>query len=237
MKKITTLFFLLLNFTFLSAAEKEVIARLKESAKQNAMSKIVKSSSVGIQFGTTGLGLNYKAKLHNRVFLRAGASYLPATYKMPITVSGLSTTANLAASFSNIHLFGEYQVFEHIGLRLVGGLGYFLNGDLKATLLPKSSYTIENVTYSPSEIGQLELNLDWKGIAPYMGLGFGMPIPETKFNLNMDLGMFYLSQPTTTVIGTGRLQDNASMATQINKNTDDYRYFPTFQLSFNYKIN
>jgi hypothetical protein len=237
MKKITTIFLLLLNLTLLSASEKNEKSTNPDSKKKISFDFKSMNAAVGIHLGTAGIGLNYKTELIDRVFLRAGASYLPATYKMPITVSGLSTTANLAASFANVHLMGEYQVFEHIGLRLVGGFAYFVKGDLKATLLPKSAYTIENVTYTPADIGQLQLNIDWKGLAPYAGLGFGMPIPESKFNINMDLGLFYLSQPSTTVIGTARLQDNAAMATQINKNTADYRYYPVFQLSFNYKIN
>jgi hypothetical protein len=110
-------------------------------------------------------------------------------------------------------------------------------GDLKATLQPKSAYTIDNVTYTPSDIGQLQLNLDWSGLGSYAGLGFGMPIPESKLNVNMDLGLMYLSQPKATVIGTARLQDNAAMANQINKNISDYRYLPMFQLSINYKLN
>jgi hypothetical protein len=53
----------------------------------------------------------------------------------------------------------------------------------------------------------------------------------------MDLGLMYLSQPKATVTGTARLQDNAAMANQINKNISDYRYLPMFQLIINYKLN
>jgi hypothetical protein len=237
MKKTTILSLFLLLCANLFAIDKEQNIPQLSLGNKIINENFLAHSSVGINLGTIGAGLSYRTSIGKRVFGRAGFSVLPASYKMPFTINGLSTTANLSASFSNLSLFGEYQVFERIGLRLVGGLSYFVQGNVKAALTPKASYTIENVTYSPSDIGQLELNIDWKGLAPYVGLGFGMPIPESKFNIGMDLGLFYLSQPTVSVTGTGRLQDNAAMATQLNKNLSDYRIYPMFQLSFNYKLN
>jgi hypothetical protein len=237
MKKIIIFTFLLFQISAIWAVDKNLEIPKNISNEGFSIKDFGKNAAVGFHFGTTGVGFNYKTNITKRVFGRAGFSILPAAYKMPIAVSGLSTTASLSANLTNIHLLGELQIFERIGLRLVGGFSYFVLGDLKATLQPKSAYTIDNVTYTPSDIGQLQLNLDWSGLGSYAGLGFGMPIPESKLNVNMDLGLMYLSQPKATVIGTARLQDNAAMANQINKNISDYRYLPMFQLSINYKLN
>jgi hypothetical protein len=56
------------------------------------------------------------------------------------------------------------------------------------------------------------------------------------FNFNMDIGTYYLNQPSTHIIGTGLLTDNNTLEPQFNQNLKNYRWLPVLQLNFNFRL-
>ncbi len=78
--------------------------------------------------------------------------------------------------------------------------------------------------------------MSWKGVAPYVGLGFLNAFPKSRFNVNLDLGTYYVGAPKSTVVGTQLLAENYRLEPQLDENMKDYKWLPVMQINFNFKI-
>ena len=196
-----------------------------------------KKFTVQIEGGTQGFGADVRYSFLPKLSARLGANFLPVTANNVFSVSGFDANNSLSAKFSNIHLLADYTPFKAQWFRLVGGAAYLIKGDGNVNIVPNGNYNFGNTTITADQIGQLNVDVTWKGVAPYLGFGFFKAVPSRMFNINLDLGTYYLSSPNTTVTGTKLLADNSSQQGQINENLKNYRFLPVLQLNFNFKIN
>jgi hypothetical protein len=120
--------------------------------------------------------------------------------------------------------------------RVVAGVAYLANAEASLHFEPKDAQKFEDITLTPEEIGGLDFTMDWGTIAPYFGFGFGKGVPKGKFNVNVDLGAYYLSSPKVNAVGTKLLSNNEPNAVIIQNNMKDYRFMPVAQLNFNFKF-
>jgi len=199
-------------------------------------SDLQREKSISLGLGTTGVSLEGKVGLNQHFNARLGVSFLPVTYSGPLTLDGVKTTANITANLGKVSLLGEYKPFNTLPIRLVGGVGYIFSASPTATLQPTQSYKLGQTTLSPNELGEMKIGANWQGIAPYLGVAFCHDFPKHKFNVNVDLGTYYLPKPTTTWEGTKLLNDNQSNEQQLDQNLSGYRWFPELKISLNYKI-
>jgi hypothetical protein len=191
---------------------------------------------IGLHAGSSGFGLNFKYNFLNHSSVRLGTSMIPFSYST-IQNLGADFKVDAKATYNNIHLLYEYQPFKNIkGIRIVAGAGYFVSAMTSANLTPNTSLTAGITTLTPEEIGDLTIKIDSKGLAPYLGLGFGKSVPTKKINVNFDLGSFYLPAPTATAEGTKLLANNQDLANTLTSNLSDYRWLPVLQLNINYLI-
>ena len=86
------------------------------------------------------------------------------------------------------------------------------------------------------EVGDLAIDISWKGVAPYLGIGLLKPFATEKFNVNLDLGTYYLNEPKSKITGTKLLADNYQLEPQLDKNMSTYRFLPVLQVNFNINI-
>lgn len=190
----------------------------------------------GIHTGTSGFGLNFKYNFLNHSSIRFGASVIPLSYS---TVQNLGSNFQIdaKASYNNLHLFYEYQILKkRKGIKLVLGSAYFTNAITRVKLTPQEGFDAGITTLTAEEIGNLTISIDSKGFAPYLGLGIGKTISNKRFNLNFDLGSYYLTRPTAKADGTKLLSDNEAIGTILTENLKDYRWLPVIQLNLNYII-
>lgn len=193
--------------------------------------------SVSFNAGTQGFGLAYNYGFTNRFMLRGGANLLPVNANNIFTISDFDANSSLSAKFSSVHLWADFTPFKKASFfRLVGGAGYFIQASGHVTMTPTDTYKYGDITLSPQEVGVLNMDLKWNGFAPYAGVGLVHAFPARKFNVNVDLGTYYLSQPDAQVSGTGRLAGNSSQTPQFQRNMAGYRWYPQLQINFNYKL-
>ncbi len=187
--------------------------------------------------GTQGLGGDLRLGLVRKLSLRVGSAYTPLTYLGNIHASGLVVNYSIKANFLNFHSWLDFAPFNHAqGFRMVGGMAYTYRGLLNTNIIPSGSYTQGNYVITGADIGQLNIGLTLKGFAPYMGLGFGKSFPNHFFNINLDLGAYYVNAPTVKISGTNLLSDNYLLEPKVNDNLKDYRWVPVLQLNFNFRI-
>jgi hypothetical protein len=195
------------------------------------------NQSISVTTGTQGFGAEYRYGLFSTLNLRGGFSLLPVNANNVFTVNGLNSNNTLSAKFTNVHLLADFTPFSGFQfLRIVAGGAYFLKANGHVSVQPTDSYSYGDIALTQSQVGTLDMDVNWKNIAPYLGLGLVHAFPQRKFNINLDLGTYYLSSPTAQITGTGILVGNSSQSGQLQQNVSGYHWLPTLQLNFNFKL-
>lgn len=231
------LYFLLLALPLLTEAKTVADTSGRNDEPSLFVTRYHHPLSLQMEAGTQGVGADLRYGLAKRLSLRAGMSFIPVKEDNVITLPGFESTNSASINFYNAHLLADFVPFKKMrGFRLVGGAAYLYKANGGLSVIPTGSYTYGNTTVTGTDIGNLNLNVSWKGVAPYLGIGLFKSFPSHVFNFNLDLGTYYLSQPQTHIIGTGLLTDNNSLEPQFNDNLRNYRWLPVLQLNFNFKI-
>lgn len=193
--------------------------------------------SVKLNIGTQGVGGEYSYGVDNKVALRLGINVIPVKVNNVLNFADFNSTSRVEAKFTNIHLLADYTPFKSApALRLVGGAAYFAHARGSMHVQPSDNYTYGDIVLNEEQVGYLNLDIDWKGFAPYAGIGLFKVIPKHRFGVNLDLGTYYLKRPDVKIVGTGILKGNNTQEGQLKENVKDYRWLPVIQLDFNYKL-
>jgi hypothetical protein len=235
----TILFLMLLALPLFAtgAALTDTLSRNANDAHFFSNSQFHHPLSLQLEAGTQGFGADMRYGLLSRFSVRLGASFIPVTADNVLSLPGFQSTNNASINFYNAHLLADFVPFKRWrGFRLVGGAAYLYKADGGISVIPTGSYKYGNTTVTGTDIGNLNMNVSWKGAAPYLGIGLFRSFPNHVFNFNLDLGTYYLTQPSTHIVGTGLLADNSSLEPQFNQNLKDYRWLPVLQLNFNFKL-
>lgn len=88
--------------------------------------------------------------------------------------------------------------------RITGGVGYY-GSDIKLRAVPEfGSYEVGNTTYTAADVGVLRGNVEYRSVAPYLGVGWDFFGREKKgFGLMVDVGLSYIGKPDVTLTSTG----------------------------------
>ncbi|WP_345953039.1 hypothetical protein [Mucilaginibacter sp. PAMB04168] len=193
--------------------------------------------SLQVVAGTQGVGADVRHGVTKNLSVRAGAAFIPVKANNVFSFSGFQSTNNVSVKFSNIHLLADFVPFKNArGFRLVGGAGYLYKATGGIEVLPTGNYKVGNYNLSSADLGTLNIDMSWRGIAPYAGIGLFKSFPQRLFNINLDLGTYYLSKPQSKITGTEMLADNYKLEPQFDSNFKSYRWLPVVQLNFNFKI-
>jgi hypothetical protein len=209
---------------------------LPENSAQEAQPATFSLANAGVQVhaGTQGFGLSAHYNFLPRLAARLGGSYGKVNINNGFSFDNLNTDNHIEAKLGNAHLYGEYSALNWF--RIVAGGAYFFNAEGNITMTPSESITQNGFTLEPEEIGVLTTKVTYKTFAPYIGLGFGKGLSEKRFNINVDLGFYYMSAPTVTMTGTEYLADNSQNGPILTENMKNYRLLPVLQLNFNFKL-
>jgi len=195
------------------------------------------TKAVQLNIGTQGIGAAFNYGFTDKFTARAGINVIPIKANDVFKISGLNSSSHVSANFYNLHLLADYALFNGVDwFRIVGGFAYFIKAKGDVRIIPSDDYQYGDLTLTEEQIGYVDLKVDWKGLAPYLGIGLLRSFPKRKFNVNMDLGTYYLHRPKANIIGTGILSGNSSQTPQFQSNIKDYRWFPIVQVNFNYKF-
>lgn len=204
---------------------------------QNDINSIKGQQAIQLNIGTQGIGAAYTYGVGKQLALRGGINAIPIKANDVFKISGFNSTSHVSADFYNLHVLADYTPFQQVSwFRVVGGFAYFFKANGNARISPSDDYKYGDLTLTPEQIGYVDLNVDWDGLAPYLGIGLLRTFPKRKFNVNVDLGTYYLNKPEASILGTGLLTGNDSQTDQLQSNIKDYRWLPILQVNFNYKF-
>ncbi|HTM99999.1 MAG TPA: hypothetical protein VL088_14690 [Pedobacter sp.] len=240
MRKNSILLILLLSLPFVGFSQQASLptqntAKSKDLIIDTAGKK--HPMSVQLQLGTSGLGASFRYGIKPRLTARMGInSIFGVKVDNAFQFSGFDADNELTSEVINLNILGEYLPFKGKSFRIVGGVAYLVKADGGIKFFPREGYDFNGLVLTKEEVGNLDINLSWKGIAPYLGIGLFNSIPNKLFSVNVDIGAYYLNQPKSTVTGTNLLSDNKSIEPQLDKNMSSYRFFPVLQVNFNFNI-
>lgn len=186
--------------------------------------------------GSQGFGADFRYGFLPRLSARVGAGITPVDLPNTFHVNDFRSAIDMNIQFTNVHLIADFQPFGGSGFRVAVGAGYFVKAKTVADVTPTADNGFGSIILTPEELGTLKLTADWKGLAPYIGLGFFKAFPSEVFNMNFDFGTYYLAAPATTITGTKALINNQENNDKFQRNISTYRWLPVLQLNFNFRL-
>ena len=206
-------------------------------ASVDSIPTMEKRNAIGINVGFPGIGLDYGRKLSGQLMLRGQVNFMKLNindYSFQIENQGILIDAEV--NFLNIDALLDYHPFKNSSFRMTIGVGYFIDQVISSTVAFDEDLLINDITYTPDQIGVIGLTNTWGSIAPYGGIGFGRAVPKGKFGFGFELGTYYGGKPKPTIIATGMLEDNVENEAQLRENLSEYRWLPVLKIRMAYKF-
>ena len=230
----------------------------------------------GADLGTMGLGLNLGYQVSNLFKIRLNGNFFPngglfkwagdkAADRLKSDDRFDAVSIDITAHQYNLGLLADVHPFAG-RFRISGGL-YYLRNDLKATAKARAgrteitfgdkTYTIsdipENPYFTPGDlsdqynIGWAEMEIKWKKIAPYLGIGWGTEEGRhSAFNFSTSLGIIF-SKPTIDITPHYHQSTPQVFRDEVQRNIDKERddmdsyvkwlsYYPVISMGFTYRF-
>lgn len=197
--------------------------------------------ALGAKVGTLGAGLEVTFEVADTFNVRLGGNY----FKLSKQIDVEGNDYDLDLKLHNYTALADWYVMDG-SFRVTGGALINDNG-LKGVALPGNTYEINDVTYTSAEVGTLRANIDFKSVAPYLGIGWGNPLSDdTGWSVAFDLGVVFAGKPRLDITSTGgtlsnnaALQNDIAQAEQDFKDTDEIKYlqyYPVVSFGLNYRF-
>ena len=199
------------------------------------------TNSVGITVGTQGVGVEVGTPLSTRFNLRLSTSLLP--YEGDVVKkfnSSYNYDTDFKVEFMNFSGFIDWQPFPNAGVlfrkfALTAGGAYFYKAGGTAKVMLNEPYYVGDIPFTPEEVGVINTTVDWKGWAPYAGLGWQNLVIAGGFNMGVNLGAYYIGDPDIKMTATNWLSSNPEVNEPIlRRNLKDYKWLPKFEIKFAY---
>lgn len=179
--------------------------------------------ALGVRASTLGAGIEGTIGLSERINLRLGANSY--TYSFDDTYDDVRYDADLELKSAALIL--DWHPFAG-AFRLSAGM---LSNKNAVTLEaePTAPVTIGGQTYTPSQVGRLDGEVDFKKSAPYVGLGWGNAVAKNKgFGLSFEIGAVFQGSPDVELSSTNPAVSQADLDREEQEIEDDLKNFKVY---------
>ena len=195
-----------------------------------------------VDLGTTGLGLHLTTPLAAQLNARVGLNY--ANYSSTGNTSDVEYDFKL--KLATVDALLDYHPFAS-GFRLSGGVIHNGNSiDVNARPNANGSYTINGRTYSAATVGQMKGEVEFRTVAPYLGIGWGNAVQAAGWGFGMDLGVAFQGAPKTSLVSTGCsalaalctmvANDVAAENAKLAEEVKDLKFYPVLRVGVSYRF-
>ena len=197
--------------------------------------------SGGVGVGTTGLTLDGKLKLSERLYVRTGFNYLEFDLDDK-DFEGISY--DVETDFTTLNATVDFHPF---------GNSFFISGgvyagertlDMSAT--PVADVIIGGQTFTAADIGTLQGSATLgEDIAPFLGLGFdSRASSEGPFSYFVQAGVIFTGSPDVSLTSVGGLLSNQQLfldelaieEAQLQDDLESYEYYPVLNVGLTYNF-
>jgi hypothetical protein len=192
--------------------------------------------AVGLKLSTLGISVEGTRSFGEKLNARLGLSYFSYTYEGDASEEDDYSYAGDLNLFS-VSALADYFPFGGI-FRLTGGLMINLNA-IDGTLTPNKTYTVGGDQYTPEKLGDLNAEIDFNAVAPYLGIGLGNSLaagPGVKFTF--DIGTVYQGSPGVNLSADGLIAPSASSDQEktLEDNLNWFQWYPVLSVGIIYKF-
>jgi len=164
--------------------------------------------AIALRVGLGGIGADMATPLSRHFNLRAGAETFSYAYNFTDTGANVATTIRLRSGHTSLDWFpfgGSFRISPLVN--------YGNNNAFRGTVLVPagSSITLSGSDYVSSTADPLRgsASVGFRKTSPGLSFGFGNMIPRTgkHFSFPVEIGFYYVGQPTLKVAFTGSACD------------------------------
>ncbi len=197
-----------------------------------------KNFGMSLGLGSIGYNLSLHHQFNKKFGIRLGYSrgYYDPQYYTVFSGNSINVVSDFNVEMLNFHL--DYFPFKNKIFRITTGISRNFNTYL-INITPLTNQTFGYISYPPESIGNLQVKVTVDEYNPYLGIGFGKTIPNTKLGMGVDLGLYYHSSPKFKLITKGSFEpsNNQKNISLLNNAFYDWVFFPMANLIIVYRIN
>lgn len=200
------------------------------------------NTEIDVKIGTLGTGLEFAHAFTDSAGIRLG--FNSWNYSKATTENGVDYDAKL--KLRSFQFLGEWYPFGGV-FRF--DLGLVSNGnkfDLTAKPSAGGTYTFNGVPYSAAQVGSAAGHVNFKKLAPYLGIGWGTPA-GSGFTLTADVGVLFQGKPRSTLSVVCGSSLNASQCqsltddvtaeqAKLDESLKNFKYYPVLSIGVGYKF-
>ncbi len=179
--------------------------------------------SVGANASTLGIGGEGGYQVNDFLGLRLVGNYLPVDFDFDTDDVSYDAEVDWRSAGVVVDIYPFGGTF-----RLTGGARYNANEiDLDAT--PRRNVDIGGQTFTPSEVGTIDADVDFDNFAPYVGLGWEDRWFGGHLGFSFDLGVYYQGDVSVDGDADGTLANDPdfqqALAREIREIEDELDFF------------
>ncbi len=204
--------------------------------------------TLGLNVGTNGAGIDISVPMTESLNIRASLN--GATYSQSETESDIAY--DVSGDLLTVGAILDYYPVQSSQFHLSAGA--FYNGNqIEGNGKPTSgTYEINDIEYDADEIGSLDAALDFNGIAPYVGLGWGYNSSTSGWGFSFDVGALYHGTPQVAMdvtrgsgipsdpMGDALFEEIQADVEEQRKTTEDdlsdFKWYPVVRIGLTYKF-
>lgn len=191
--------------------------------------------------GSTGYGVHLSVPLQHNLNARVGANHL--NYSHDDSTSDLNYDAKL--KLQTVDALLDYFPMNGAFRISVGVAHNSSKVDVKAKP-SAASYTLNGTVYSAATAGTIDGKIDFRKMAPYLGIGWGNVTKNQGWGFSADLGVLFQGSPRTSLANTGctagalicdqLANDVAAENRTLADDVEDLKAFPVLRVGVHYRF-
>lgn len=189
---------------------------------------------LGVKAGTLGYGVEGTVGLTTGVNLRAGLNGFSYDY----TDSASNIDYDIGLDLKSYALLLDWHPFAGT-FKLTAGILSNKNG-ATMTATPTGSVTIGGNPYPAGTAGRLSGEVDFKGAAPYAGIGWGNAAGKSRgLGFSIELGVLFQGAPDVTLTSTNPAVSQSDLDAEAREIEDDlsgFKSYPVISFGLSYQF-
>ncbi len=195
--------------------------------------------AVSGSIGTTGGTIEGQAQITPWLQLRGGFNYFE--YTVDEVFDDVDYEGDL--DLSTFGVFADLRPFSNSFI--VTGGAYIGDKTLNMLAVPTTPVEIGGQTFTPAQVGSLQLDAEMEETAPFVGIGFDTTFQGSgNFGFRGVLGAMFTGTPTIDLqsVGGALSNDPAFLAeveneeANLRSDIDDFEVYPVVQLGVSYRF-
>ena len=193
--------------------------------------------AIALNLSSVGIGVEYAHNINRHLNGRIRINVLQiSNLEQAIELGGAPTFVTANVDVMNTDILLEYLPFSQHNFKLVGGFSYISSGKGDINVAYNEAIKYGDIVIEPEDIGDMTIGVDYSGLAPYMGLGWGRAVPRKRVGFGIEIGTYYVGSPDVSLTATNMLADTAQEEGQLQENMNDYKWFPFLNMRLAFRL-